>query len=308
MDIYSLKTKSNMGETKESKYIFMTGATSGLGMVSAIKAASQGNTLIILARNKTKGKELKTEFKNQHPNAIGKIKIIEGNLNSFDSITKACKEIKLKYPIIDAIINNAGIMNFEFNLTHDKIEETLQVNLLSPILICHLLFDNLKNAKDPKIVFTSSGLHQGQINFNNLEFKKSFSSFNVYRQSKLGVILVCRLLSKRLLEHNIGIYSQHPGMVRTNLGRNAGWFSKMIFYLMGNSPEKGSQTLSYLIETSNTQLQSGEYYSSKKVTTTTKESYDLKVAEKLLDTAKEYLKKYVITESPFFKQTKKNNI
>ena len=77
---------------------------------------------------------------------------------------------------------------------------------------------------------------------------------------------------------------------------------------MGKSPEKGSQTLSYLIETSNTQLQSGEYYSSKKVTTTTKESYDLKVAEKLLDTAKEYLKKYVITESPFFKQTKKNNI
>jgi NAD(P)-dependent dehydrogenase (short-subunit alcohol dehydrogenase family) len=200
------------------------------------------------------------------------------------------------------IINNAGIMNFEFRQTIDKIEETLQVNLLSPLLICHLLFDNLKNAQDPKIIFTSSGLHQGEINFKNLEFKDSFSSFKVYRQSKLGVILICRLLSKSLKDYNINIYSQHPGMVRTNLGRNSGWFSRMIFYLMGKSPEKGSITLSYLMETPNAQLKSGEYYANKEITATTKQSYDMKVAEELLEVVKVYLEKYITTPSPIFKQ------
>jgi len=282
----------------------MTGATSGLGKISAIKAANNGGALIILARNKVKGEALKSEFNNQYPNALGKIEIIEGDLNSFDSVYSACKEIKSKYPAIDMIVNNAGIMNFEFKQTVDKIEETLQVNLLSPLLICHLLFDNLKKAQNPKIVFTSSGLHQGEINFGNIEFKNSFSSFKVYRQSKLGVILICRLLAKSLKEYNISIYSQHPGMVRTNLGRKAGWFSRMIFYIMGKSPEKGSQTLSYIIETPNSQLESGEYYANEKVTATTKESYDMEVAEKLLLMIRDYLDKYVRSESPFLKTNK----
>jgi NAD(P)-dependent dehydrogenase (short-subunit alcohol dehydrogenase family) len=235
---------------------------------------------------------------------VGKIEIVEGNLNSFDSVYSSCLEIKSKYPVIDMIVNNAGIMNFEFKQTTDGIEETLQVNLLSPLLICHLLFENLEKARDPKIIFTSSGLHQGEINFKNLEFKNSFSSFKVYRQSKLGVILICRLLANSLKNHNVSIYSQHPGIVRTNLGRNAGWFSRMIFYLLGKSPEKGSQTLSYLIEKQNSLLESGEYYADKEITKTSKESYDMAIAEKLLNKVREYLEKYMDLESPILTKTK----
>ena len=288
-------------------FIFMTGATSGLGKISALEAARNGATVIILARNKNKGQAFKTEFKNQYPDSSGKIEIIEGNLSTLDSVYSACKEVTLKYPVIDMIVNNAGIMNFEFKQTVDNIEETLQVNLLSPLLICHLLFNNLKKSNDPKIIFTSSGLHQGEINFNNLEFKNSFSSFKVYRQSKLGVILICRLLAKSLKEHNISVYSQHPGMVRTNLGRNAGWFSKMIFYLMGKSSEKGSQTLSFLIETPKSQLKSGEYYADKKITNTTKDSYDMEVGEKLLKTVYAYINQYIKSESPIFNKKHKTN-
>lgn len=290
----------------KNKFIFMTGATSGLGKISALEAANKGATLIVLVRNKIKGEALESDFKTQYPDSLGKIEFIEGNLNSLDSVYTACTEVKLKYPCIDMIVNNAGIMNFEFKRTLDNIEETLQVNLLSPILICHILFDNLKKSSDPKIIFTSSGLHQGKINFNNLEFENSFSSFKVYRQSKLGLILICRLLAKPLKKHNIGIYSQHPGVVRTNLGRSAGWFSKIIFYLMGKSPEVGSQTLSYLIATTNSHLKSGEYYANKKITATTKESYDMEVAEKLLKTVKSYLNQFIKSESQIFNQIKPN--
>ena len=192
---------------KQSNIIFMTGATSGLRKVSAIKAASNGNTIIALARNKSKGEALKQALNDEYPDAAGKIEIIEGNLNSFESLTAACQEVASQYPVIDMIINNAGIMNFEYKQSIDDIEETLQVNLLSPLLICDLLFENLQKAQSPKIIFTSSGLHQGEINFDNLEFKDSFSSFKVNRQSKLGVILISRLLAKPLKSHNITIYS-----------------------------------------------------------------------------------------------------
>jgi NAD(P)-dependent dehydrogenase (short-subunit alcohol dehydrogenase family) len=282
------------------KIIFMTGATSGLGMVSALKAVNKGDTLIILARNKVSSSALTSAY--TQLNAMGKIEIIEGNLNSFESIYSACQEVKSKYPVIDMIVNNAGIMNFEWKKSVDNIEETLQVNLLSHVLICHLLLENLTKSIDPKIIFTSSALHQGQIMFENLEFKNSFSSFKVYRQSKLGVILICRLLAKKLKHDNVSIYSQHPGMVRTNLGRSAGWFSNMIFYILGKSAEKGAQTLSYLIENHSENLSSGEYYANKKITVTTKESYDMEVAEKLLTVIKAYLKPYLKTESSIFNE------
>lgn len=277
----------------------MTGATSGLGKVSAIQAAKEGATLIVLARNQSKGQSLISEYRKQYPKAIGTIEVIIGDLASFDSIHHACQEVLAKYPVIDMIVNNAGIMNFEHQLSVDKIEETLQVNLLAPLLICHLLFEPLKKSTSGKIIFTSSGLHQGEINFDNLEFKDTFSSYKVYRQSKLGLILISRLVAELLQPYNIGIYTQHPGMVRTELGRSAGWLSRMIFYLMGTTPEKGAQTLSYLIEADQTLLTSGEYYANKKVTKTTPQSYDMTVAQQLLEVVNQYLGPYIPATSPF---------
>ena len=121
----------------------------------------------------------------------------------------------------------------------------------------------------------------------------------MYSQSKLGVILSCRALADTL--DDIAIYSQHPGLVSTNLGRSAGWFSRMFFYVMGKSPAKGAETLSYLMETPKAQLNSGEYYANKKVKATTPQSYDMEVAAQLLDVCQTYLKGYIHTDSPIFK-------
>jgi len=87
-------------------------------------------------------------------------------------------------------------------------------------------------------------------------------------------------------------------MVRTELGKRAGWMSRMIFLLMGKSPEKDSQTLSYLMEEAKENLVSGEYYSDKKVTATTPQSYDLEAGSQLLDAVDTYIGKYIDPHSP----------
>ncbi len=109
-----------------------------------------------------------------------------------------------------------------------------------------------------------------------------------------------RLLAQKLDEKNIGVYTQHPGLVNTNLSRSAGWLSKLIFNRMGTTPEKGAETLIYLAETPSDELVSGEYYTKKHVQKITNESYDLEMADKLLDLIKGYLKKYVTETSLIF--------
>jgi NAD(P)-dependent dehydrogenase (short-subunit alcohol dehydrogenase family) len=282
------------------KNIFITGATSGIGFVTACELASHGNNIIATSRSIEKGNELLLHYKNQYPDGIGAIEIVLCDLSSFDSIVYACQKVKANYHSIDVVINNAGVWNFNYKETKNKIEETFQVNVLAPLLINYLLIEPLLRSNDAKSIFAASALHQGHVNLFNLEFKNKFSSYKAYRQSKLEVILLCRILAKKLEDVGIGVYCEHPGFVSTELGRNANWFSSLIFRVFGISPAKGAETLIYLAEEDKSALVSGEYYTKKAVKKITAQSYDLKVAENLLKKLNFYLKEYTGAPSLIF--------
>lgn len=275
----------------ENQTIFMTGGTSGLGRIAALHALANGAHLILLARDLEKGEALRKTFLSDYPLSTGKLTLLKGDLSSLESVVKTCTDVVALNIEIDQLALNAGIMNFERKLSQNGIEETLQVNLLAPLLIIDKLYTLLKPEGASKIVITSSGLHQGNIIFDDIEFLQSYSAFKAYRQSKLGTILISRLLADEL--QKTPIYTQHPGVVKTELGRDAGWFSKLIFSLMGSSPNKGARTLIYLMETDNAHLKNGAYYAKKKFKKTSKESYDMQIAQQLLDACKSYLRPYL---------------
>ena len=195
------------------------------------------------------------------------------------------------------MILNAGVWNFKYIETEDNIEETFQVNLLSPVLIFQGLKQLLPIDGNSKVIFTSSGLHQGVMNFSDIEFRNNFSGFKSYRQSKLGLILMARLFSKKEDYIGISFYTVHPGMVKTELGRNAGWFSKLVFKLLGKTKEKGAQTHLFLIDQPNSNLTSGEYYANCRITKASAESYNLDNANNLLNTLNEYFDTHIKDES-----------
>ena len=149
----------------QQKYILITGATSGLGKAAAMHLAAEGAVVIAASRNAQKGETLLSDYRETYPKGKGRIELVACDLNSFDSISMACEEVAESYEHLDMIINNAGIMNFEFRESKNGIEETWQVNLLAPMLISHLLIHKFKNVLEPKLIFTTSGLHRGIIDF-----------------------------------------------------------------------------------------------------------------------------------------------
>lgn len=263
----------------EQKTALLTGVTSGFGKVIAAHLVDEGYHLIILGRSEEKLEQLRMDLLNRSGEV--KIDMIRCDLSSLRSIEEACKEVVAANSPIDLLLLNAGLWNFQFIQTEDQIEETLQVNLVAPVIIYRLLKAQIPHNGESKVIFTSSGLHQGKINFRDLNFRENFSGFKAYRQSKLGVILMTRLLASKEENQGVNFYAVHPGMVNTDLGRNAGWFSRMIFKLMGKSKGEGARTHIHLIDQTTDSLQSGEYYANSRVVRTTKESYDLEVAERL---------------------------
>ena len=277
-----------------SSYIFITGATSGIGKAAAMQLASEGKVVIAASRNPRKGAALLSDFRELYPKAKGRIELVECNLGSFESIAMACEEIVESYHHVDAVINNAGVMLKDFQESHNGIEKTWQVNVLAPMLISHLLMPAFKHVLEPKLIFSSSGFHIGKVDLKDPEFqKKRYVSWQAYRQSKLALILLTRLLAPKLTEKDIGIYVQHPGLVNTGINRSSGFLLKLMFDTFAMPPEKGAQTLLHLASTPNDELISGEYYVNSRVKKSATGAYDLVHAEALHALVREYLKDYI---------------
>lgn len=272
-----------------TKTALITGATSGIGIIVAEHLAKTGYNLVILGRSPEKLDVLLQSLAqiNKNIEAEG----ILCDFSSFASTLNACNEVREKYPTLNLMVLNAGIWNVEDRNSHDGIEETLHVNLISQIQVFKELNTLIPKDGESKVIITASSLHQGKIDFDDIEYRKKFSGFKVYRQSKLGLLLLTRWLAEQKEHNGISFYSIHPGVVRTDIARSSGWTGKLFFKLFGKSPLKGAQTHVHVIDSENRSLKNGAYYANKKVTKTTPYSYDLKMAERLWKKVSHYLQR-----------------
>jgi len=275
-------------DSLKNKIILITGATSGIGKETAIDLARLDATIFFTTRDNLKGEKVKEELiKNTNNKNIHMLKC---DLASFESIRNCCKEFKSEYDRLHVLINNAGVWDFKRRESKDGIENIFATNYLAPFLMTNLLLDLLKKSSPSRIINVTSGMHYGTINFDDIEFKNNFSGAKAYRQSKLALILFTRFLAKKLEGTGVTVNTAHPGMNKTNLGRDAGGFSKMIFKMMGNDPKIGAETSIYLASSSDVKNISGEYFAKKKIKKSSKESYNMILAKKLWDISEEYCK------------------
>ncbi len=272
----------------KNKIILITGATSGIGKETALGLAKMGATIVFTSRDDIKGEKTKKELiaKTNNKN----IHMLNCDLASFESIKNCCNEFKSKFYKLHVLINNAGVWDFKRRESKDGIENIFAVNYLAPFLMTELLIDVLKKSKPSRIINVTSGMHYGTINFNDIEFKEKFSGAKAYRQSKLGLILFTRLLAKKLKGTGVTVNAAHPGMNKTDLGRDAGGFSKMIFKMMGKDPSIGAETSIFLASSPEVENITGEYWAKKEIKKSSKESYYMDSAVKLWDVSKKYLK------------------
>lgn len=271
----------------KDRKVLITGATSGIGKETAIGLGKLGASLVFTTRDLEKGKRVRDEIIAASGN--GDVEFLYCDLASFESIRKCCDEFKARHDRLHVLINNAGVWDRRRRVSKDGIENMFAVNYLAPFLMTPLLLDTLKGSTPSRIINLTSGLHSGTINFDDIESEKSFSGFKVYRQSKLAVILYTRLLAKKLEGSGVTVNCLAPGMVATNLGRDAGRFSRAMFRLLGKKSEKGAETPIFLASSQDVENVSGEYFSKKAVKRSSEESYDIELAERLWALSETYV-------------------
>jgi NAD(P)-dependent dehydrogenase (short-subunit alcohol dehydrogenase family) len=266
----------------KDKIVMVTGANSGMGKVTTLELAKKGATVVMVCRNKQLGEEAKAAIISQSGNK--NIDLLIADLSSQKSIRQFVQDFKSKYNHLDVLVNNAGLAFSKFNKSVDGIEMTFAVNHLGYFLTTILLLDSLKAAPAARIVNVSSSTHKGaKINFDDIEYKNSYSLFGAYNQSKLCNILFTYELARQLKGTNVTVNALNPGPVKTGLARDMGavfqWMAKMLF----PSAEKASATAIYLASSPEVEKVTGKYFTNCKAVPSSALSNDEAVAKRLWD-------------------------
>lgn len=259
-----------------------------------------GARVILACRNMEKASEAVKDIKNNPPsrikkdeyeNVAGELAIYSLNLCSLKSVKDCAKNLLTKEAAIHILVNNAGIAIIPFEKTEDGHETTLQTNHLGHFLLTLLLLPKMQSSSPGcRIVNVSSCSYiLADMDFDDINLEKSYNPLKSYTQSKLANILFTKELVRRLNKaniHGINVYSLHPGIMATEMGRRASntlfsggsyvydflltwvtpWLVTWLWFM--RTFEEGAQTTIYCSVDEKTANETGLYYSNCNVVNT----------------------------------------
>ncbi|MCH9666975.1 MAG: SDR family NAD(P)-dependent oxidoreductase [Actinomycetia bacterium] len=195
--------------------IIVTGANSGLGLVTARELARVGARTILAVRNLDKGKAAAAEMS-------GDVEVRKLDLQDLTSIREFADGVAEAGETIDVLINNAGIMAVPYSLTVDGFESQIGTNHLGHFALTNLLLPTITD----RVVTVSSMMHLlGYISLDDLNWKaRPYLAWPAYGQSKLANLLFTSELQGRLdaAGSPLKALAAHPGYSATNLQGQTG--------------------------------------------------------------------------------------
>ena len=245
------------------KTCLVTGATSGIGKITATELAAQGAVVILSGRNHPKTEAVAQQIISETGNQS--VHFLVADFSDLQEVRGLAKSFKEKFTHLDVLVNNAGAFFNARRRTSYGVEMTFLVNHLAPFLLTNLLMEPIRKSAAARIINVSSDAYKyGSIDFDDLEFNHFYFGFLAYARSKLANLLFTYELDRRLTDSGISVNALHPGNVATNIFRTNfsifGPLLKKIMMLFSLTPEEGAQTSIYLAPSQEVEGVSGKYF------------------------------------------------
>lgn len=272
-----------MASALDGKSMLVTGATSGMGKITALRLAQQGASVVVVGRDQRKTQETAQEILRLAPKSD--VQFLVADLTSLAQVRALAQAYQRAHPRLDALINNAGGMYAKRQLSVDGLEMTFALNYFAPFLLTHLLLDTLKASAPARIITVASATHVGKrVPFDDLTHEHGYKPLDVYAESKLMAIMFTYELARRLEGTGVTANTLHPGVVATNFGKSEGKMWRAMFTALAPfslSPEKGAQTALYLASSPEVATVSGQYFIKSKSARSSDASYDIPAQQRL---------------------------
>ena len=266
------------------KTVLVTGGTGGIGLATAAGLAGLGARVGIVGRDAARSEAAATNLRGSG----AEVDVFVADMSSQREVRRLAEEVLAAYPRLDVLVNNVGGYWATRRTTVDGLEHTFAVNHLAPFLLTNLLLDRLRASAPARVVTVSSGAQaMGRIDFEDLQGERAYNGQHAYNQSKLANVMFTYELARRLQGSGVTANALHPGVVRTNFGRedSKGWMRTMLPIIRPflKSPERGAATSVYLASSPELTGVTGQYFANSKPKTSSKASHDAAAAARLWD-------------------------
>jgi NAD(P)-dependent dehydrogenase (short-subunit alcohol dehydrogenase family) len=290
---FSMVFKYEIQGNFTGKVAIVTGGSSGIGRVTALKLAGVGFHVIIAGRSKTKTMPIIENIKRETGNE--KVDFLQLCLDDLTSVRIAAIEfLQMNLPL-HLLINNAGIAG-DRGLSKDGFEITFATNHLGHFLFTHLLLGKLKESAPSRIINVSSKAHYNGKAYDWERIREPANILNTlhaYEQSKLANVMFTKKLRDLLKDTGVTVYSLHPGVVATDVWRQIPWPIASLMKFGMISEEDGALTTLFCATDQTLNGQSGLYYDDCRLKDSNPLADDANLCQELWDKSLEFCKGFL---------------
>ncbi len=225
------------------KTILITGATDGIGLLTAQNLAAEGHTILLHGRSAERLEAAKQQIG-------GTTETYMADLSSMAEVLAMAAEIREAHEQLDVIINNAGVLKLPNTKTADGYDARFMVNTFAPYVLTRDLLPIVP--EEGRIVNLSSAA-QAPVDLEALHGHRTLDDMGAYAQSKLAITIWSREMAKE--------FPTGPVVVAVNPGSLLA--SKMVkegFGIAGKDPQIGASILRQAALESSFADASGKYF------------------------------------------------
>ena len=263
----------------------VTGATSGIGLETAIGLVRLGGRVLVVGRSKARGEAALQRIRAE--TGSDSAELLLADLSSLAEVRRLADAVLAAAPALHVLVNNAGVVNLRRSTTADGFETMFAVNHLAHFLLTLLLLDRLRESAPARIVHVASDAHRfGVLDLDDLQSERRYGAMRSYGRSKFANILFSDELARRLEGSGVTSNSLHPGAVATRLGQNNGWLGHLATGLLRPfflTAEQGARTTLYVATEPGLEGVTGRYFAKQREATPSAAARDPALARQLWD-------------------------
>jgi len=263
----------------------VTGATDGIGLETARQLTALGWRVLVHGRNPQRTEHALRTIAGDGLDV--QVEPVWADLSRMSEVVLLAAQVKERAPVLDVLINNAGVFEPRRQVTGEGFELTMAVNHFAAFLLTHHLLSVVARAPAGRIVTVSSMAHQsGSLDLEDLTFSRRYDGYAAYSASKLANVLFTVELARRIEGTETTANCLHPGVIATKLLRRG--------FGMGGAPvTEGARTSVYLATSPEVAGVSGRYFVDCRPATPSRSARDAALAARLWEESERLLSAFL---------------